>query len=65
MTNDDLNELLQIIKGERGIGPGINTYPNAPEEDKIKLHEACLELERRGLIYRANAWILWKAKEQS
>ena len=62
-TDENLNELLKIIRGDTTLGSGINTYPNAPEEDKIKLHEACLELERRGLIYRANAWIFWKAKE--
>jgi hypothetical protein len=52
-----LDELLEFICG-RGVfghwGQGIHTYPLTAQRDANQrvLYEACLELERRGLVYR-------------
>jgi len=62
----DLAELLSLIRGDIGIlGPGIHTYPNRDEKHQ-KLFEDCVELERRGVIYRFRSdpnHVIWKPKE--
>lgn len=49
MTQAELDELMGLIAG-RGrwawTGRGLHTYPGTA------LHEACVDLERRGNIYR-------------
>jgi hypothetical protein len=69
MNNDKYDTLLQLISE---IG-ALYTYPDeraarwiAAAKEQKTLHEGCLELERRGLIYRdqeRDGWILWKVKE--
>ena len=47
-----LDGLLAFIRGEGPfamLGPGLHTYPDRDDDGK---HAGCLELERRGLIYR-------------
>ncbi len=54
-TDEELNELLEFISGEgkfRHFGKGIHTYPNRDENNK-KIFAACIELEKRGLVYRS------------
>lgn len=62
MNENELKQLLDFIRGEGvwiAFGQGITTYPDEPDEK----HNACLELERRGLIYRrseTDTYIIWK-----
>jgi len=54
MTPEEKAELFNFIKatGNYSFLPGgIHTYPGRDEENQ-KLFDACLELERDGLIYR-------------
>lgn len=69
-SDENLDDLLKAIRGETGLGPGFSTYPDESAEDQKKLHEACLQLERQGLIFRvrdipadgdAPAFIHWKS----
>ena len=53
-TDEDLNELLEFIRGSgkySSLGGGISTYPNGYEYQK-KIFAGCVELEKRGLVYR-------------
>ena len=71
MDEQELNKILQIIRGEGEfsvVGKGITTYPKLGENNK-KLHDLCLELERRGLIIRRfeqrgtiNDFVFWMPK---
>lgn len=48
----DLAELLELVSGKgkwKHLGGGFTTYPGHEDDGK---HEACLELERRGLVKR-------------
>ena len=62
-----LQKIYKLISGELiPYSRSITTYPNEPDRT---LHLACLELERRGLIYRhkdqshadEHPYIVWKA----
>jgi len=60
---EDLAKLYKFISGETipYLGPGIYTYPNGDENNKI-IHSGCLELEKKGLIYRKKdkpEYVLW------
>lgn len=49
-----LDALLRFIRGAaewKHYGSGIRTYPDGDDSSQKK-HEACLELEQRGLIER-------------
>lgn len=49
ITEVELKGILSIINGEEKwgwLGPGIHSY------NGTKLHDVCLELEKRKLIYR-------------
>ena len=51
----ELKPLLGFIQGiGHRWGPGIFTKPGLADRDErlAKLHQACLELEQLGLIYR-------------
>lgn len=45
--------LLKVVRGEWHpmLGPGLRTFT---DEEDLTTHNGCLELERRGLIYRTN-----------
>ncbi len=62
MNDDALQELLSFIDGTAGHGVGIRSYA-----DYGGIHEGCLELERRGKIYRhledANM-VIWMPKKE-
>ena len=48
----EAQELLSIIAGTGKFslfGPGLRTYPGR-DENNDKLHDACVELEKRGLV---------------
>jgi len=55
-TEQDYREFLDYIAG-RGPhalkGNGIWTYPNRDDPNAQAKYDACLELERRDLVYRA------------
>ena len=61
--------LLMAIRGVGscgGLGRGLSTYPLADDENDKRLHEACLDLEQRGLIHRAKDeadYVLWMPLE--
>lgn len=62
-----LQELLNLISGRGFFGPGITTYAVDDPQHK-PLHEACLELERRGKIIRHlddGDMVVWKPREES
>lgn len=71
MEEQELNKVLQIIRGEKEfsvVGKGITTYPKHGQYNR-KLHDLCLELERRGLIIRKfeqkgtiNDFVFWVPK---
>ena len=53
-TDEELKELLEFISGKGKfwhLGNGIHTYPNGDENNK-KIFAGCIELEKRGLVYR-------------
>ena len=53
-TDAELNELLGFISGKIRIGSfgnGIHAYPSGDENHK-KIFAGCVELEKRGLVYR-------------
>lgn len=60
--SDDLEQLLKFIRGEIvHWGTGITTYSDVDESPSK--HQACLELERMGLIYRhfeRDDAVVWK-----
>lgn len=53
--DEQLAELLDFAGG-RGTwawkGPGIMTHPTAADGNSVRLHAKCVELERRGRLYR-------------
>lgn len=53
-TDEDLEKLIAFIRADGWLkligGPGIHTYPNS--SDKREVYLACLELEKRGRVYR-------------
>lgn len=63
-----LKELFEFISGAGKfwfLGNGISTYPNGDENDR-EIFCGCLELEKRGLVYRfidEPNHVLFKAKE--
>lgn len=74
----DLKELADFLcsKGKfQGwhLAGSITTYPDREDEDGKALHAGCLELERRGIIYRSTfgnqpsgiEWIVWKGKKDA
>jgi hypothetical protein len=63
---EGLAMLLDIIAGRLWpfTGGGLASYPKASETGGQKLHAACLELERRGLIHRQGERddvVIWRA----
>jgi len=53
----DLQSFYEFIRGAGPytlFGMGINTYPDCNEDG---LHDACLELEKTGLIYRKKEYV--------
>ncbi len=67
---EHLDALLQFIRGEgewKHYGSGMATYQNGDGKDQKK-HEACLELERRGLIVRSAEFpgraVCWKPQTE-
>lgn len=57
----ELAQLLDLVEGKGPFSPSIRTYAVDDEPQRL-LHEAFLELERRGQVVRYNAednWVLW------
>jgi hypothetical protein len=60
------SELLAFIRGEgkySAFGGGIWTHPNADDNNR-QLHDACLKLEKQGLIRRIQDepdYVIWGA----
>ena len=55
MSKDRIDELMAFIRHPFGrLGAGLRTYSDGADLDLHggSLHEACLELERRGLLAR-------------
>jgi hypothetical protein len=68
---DDLDDLYAIIAGKGRfaiLGGYLHTYPLMNDVDHIKLHNGCLELERRGRIVRhidEPDHVCWKAHRRT
>jgi len=66
---EELESLLRFIQGKgrfKFYGTGISTYPGRDGEHE-KLHQACVELEELGLIYRHrddDEYVLWRPIEE-
>jgi hypothetical protein len=51
INEDPLDALLDCIRGDGRLPQlGVTTYPDDPESEQLHLN--CLELARRGLIFR-------------
>jgi len=49
------------------LGTGISTYPNVKDENHVKLHQYCIDLEKYGFIKRHfedEISITWVKNEQ-
>ena len=62
-TEESLARILETFNSPgASFGPWrLSTYPMGSEDERSKF-AACLELERRGLIYRLHDWpghVLW------
>ncbi len=60
MKESELMGLLDMIKGG-SLGVGISSYPHHDDNNQ-RIHEGCLELEKRKLIYRKHEetdYVLW------
>ena len=54
MNESELQELFMLATGQGRwelAGPYMHTYPNGLPDDR-RLHDGCLELERRGMLAR-------------
>lgn len=55
MNEETLSDLLAFIQGKekfKYIRLGIISNPTFEDENNKNIHQSCLELEKRGLIYR-------------
>jgi hypothetical protein len=63
----DLEDFIYARGKYHRLGGGITTYTDKADERNRNLHEACLELERRGRIKRFNegdGWVIWVPTEK-
>jgi hypothetical protein len=69
VTEEGYQQLFDFIAGNHPyqiLGNGIHTYPEGDENQK-SIFADCLELERRGLIFRFKEdrdAVIWKAKTE-
>lgn len=65
------SDLLEFIKGTgkyEVLGRGITTYPNAVDENQMKIHAGCLILESEGKIKRhlvTDSYIVWMPNDEN
>jgi hypothetical protein len=65
MSDETLQELLSFIDGSAGHGVGMRSYITDDLRQQ-KIHEGCLELERRGKIERHvedGDMVIWMPRE--
>lgn len=45
-------DVRAAMQGNGGLGRGLTTYPDSPDEEQITAHADCLALERAGTVTR-------------